>query len=146
MDCLRRLAVWLLLLALAGCGGSEVVVTTGTVTQDGKPLANALIAFLPEGDTLGNGGAAKTGPDGKYTLVPSQGGKGLPPGQYKVTISRLLRPDGSEPDPNTPPIRSDARETLPAIYSNRDETTLKATVSKDARVHDFALQAATPER
>jgi hypothetical protein len=141
-----RYVAGLLLVGMAGCGvSSDRVAVTGTVTLDGKAVPDAMVTFHPEGTTGGLGGSGKTGPDGKYTLTSAQGGKGVLPGGYKVVVNRLLRPDGSPPDPNTPPIESDGRETLPAIYSNRDSTTLTATVSKDANVHDFALQTA-PKR
>lgn len=147
MDCLRTLIAGVLLSALVGCGGgTDAIVVTGTVTEDDKPLNHALVTFLPQGETSGLGGAGKTGSDGKYTLTPSRGGKGIAPGEYKVTISRLLRPDGSEADPKVPPIESDARETLPAIYSNREQTTLHATVSKEAKVHNFSLKRAPEGR
>ncbi len=145
----RTLAVGVLVLLLAGCGSGEpegTVKVTGKVTQDGTPLSQALVTFIPVEDTLGFGGSGATNAGGKYALTPKKGGKGIAPGEYKVTISRFLQPDGSPPDPRKPPIESKARETLPAIYSNPSTTTLKATVSKDAAVHDFQLQgpAKTP--
>jgi len=143
----RKLSAGILLLILAGCGTPDgTVKVTGTVTQDGTGLSNALVTFIPVGDTPGFGGSGATGPDGKYTLTPSRGGKGIAPGEYKVTISRVLQRDGSPPDPKKPPIESNARETLPASYSDRKATTLQATVSKEALVHDFPLKGATKER
>lgn len=140
-----RLVGWLwaaaLLVGVPGCGGSAGgVVVTGTVTLDGRPLPGATVWFYPEGSTPGLGGSGRTGPDGQYALTAARGGTGLPPGEYKVVVSRALRPDGSPPDPDVPPIESDARETLPAAYSNREATTLRAAVSPGAKVHDFTLR------
>jgi hypothetical protein len=124
-----------------GCGGSaDGIAVTGTVTLDDRPLPHAVVTFYPVGATGGLGGSGKTGPDGAYAVTSARGGRGIAPGEYKVVVSRPLRPDGSPPDPNTPPIESDARETLPARYSDRDASELKAVVSKDATVHTFALQ------
>lgn len=131
-----------LLLGLAGCGSSGGVAVTGRVTLDGQPLPNAEVTFHPQEETKGLGGSAVTGPDGRYELVSAQGKKGVAPGDYRVVISRRLRPDGSPPDPNVPPVESDARETLPAVYSHLDSSTLTAQVSKDKPVHDFALAGA----
>ena len=132
----------LLLVALAGCGGSAGrVAVTGTVTLDGRPLPGAVVTFYPEGETGGLGGSGRTGPDGRYALTAARGGPGVLPGEYRVVVSRLLRPDGSAPDPGTPPAESDARETLPAAYLDRASTRLRASVSEDATVHDFALRS-----
>ncbi len=135
-----QLSALLFFLAGLGCGGPDGgIVVTGTVTQAGQPLPGAVVTFFPQGDTPGKGGSTATGPDGKYTLTQGPGGKGLQPGEYKVTISRFLRPDGSPPDPRAPSIMSDACETLPAKYSNPADTILKATVSKENSVHPFEL-------
>lgn len=128
-----------LLSCSVGCKGKSEGAVTGTVTLNDKPLANALVRFIPQGDTQGLGGTARTDANGKYTLDNPRGGKEINPGVYKVVISKSLRPDGSEPDPNKPPIESDARETLPANYSNEVSTTLTATVGADKKSHDFPL-------
>jgi hypothetical protein len=136
----RCLCVVVLTAGLLGCGGSSGrVPVTGTVTLNDQLLADAMVTFYPEGDTAGLGGGARTGPDGKYTLIAAQGGDGLPPGEYTVVISRLLRPDGTPLPPDVPPIESNARETLPAVYSSRDASKLKRTVKKDTTSYDFAL-------
>ena len=143
---MRLLACLFLPAALlaAGCGGgsSGLVPVTGTVTLNDAPLPNALVSFIPTGDTPGQGGTARTGRDGKYALVSPQGEKGIPPGQYRVVVSRPLNPDGSEPDPNVPPIESRAGESLPPEYSDRDATQLAERVSADRKVIDLRLTAA----
>jgi hypothetical protein len=126
---------------LFGCSSGADFTVTGTVTLDGEPLPHALVSFYPEGDTKGLGGTGRTGADGKYTLQPARRGKGIPAGTYQVVISRPLRPDGSPGDPNVPPIESDARETLPAKYSDRAASQLKTEVSKEKTVCDFELGA-----
>lgn len=57
-----------------------------------------------------------------------------------MTVSLLLRKDGTPPPPDLPPIESDATERLPAMYSSREASTLKATVSKDTKSYDFDLR------
>jgi hypothetical protein len=96
--------------------------------------------FYPAQGTPGLGGGGSTGPDGKYTVTPARGSGGLPPGAYVVVVSRPLRRDGTPPPPDVPPIESDARESLPAIYSSRQDTQLKATVAKGTPTYDFALR------
>jgi hypothetical protein len=140
MHLVKRLCVAALLVAAPGCGSSGTVDVSGTVKLNGQPLSGALVTFRPEGATGDLGGAGKTDAEGKYTLTAVRGGKGVLPGEYRVIVSKRLNPDGSEPDPKTPPIESQARETLPAVYSDRNATTLRATVSNEARVHDFPLE------
>jgi hypothetical protein len=124
-----------------GCGkGSSNV--TGNVTLDEKPLVGALITFKPDQGTPGLGGTGKTDATGKFTLQSNQGGA-IASGKYKVTISKRLNKDGSEPDPKTPPIESSAVETLLPRYSSARETILSAEISDSKRTADFKLQSAT---
>ena len=129
------------LLAAAGCGGGSDGLTpaAGTVTVDGAPGDGAAVAFVPQAGTPGNGGTGVADKSGKYEITTPQGKKGLAPGQYKVTVSFRRNADGSAPDPNVPPIESTASERLPAKYSDRDKTELTATVTADAKPHDFTV-------
>jgi hypothetical protein len=143
---MKRLTGWLALLGLcvglAGCGGSTGPTVTGTVTLDNVPLAGAVVTFRPAGkNTEGLGGTGVTGPDGKYTLTASRGGgRSIVPGDYTVVVSLRLRPDGSAPPPDVPPMESDAKETLPARYSEFQHSILRATVADDKHLHDFPLK------
>ncbi len=125
--------VWLL-----GCGssdeGPEVFPVTGTVTLNSEPLADADVTFYPTGDTLGAGGFGRTDAEGKFELQYNRGGMGAPAGVYRVQVSRRLMPDGSPvpADDDTPPIESPATETLPWIFSDPDNSRLKATVTSTA--------------
>ena len=137
------LALPLLLVLLAGCGGGPTVVpVTGTVRLKDRPLAHAVVNFIPVGESEGQGGHGSTDAEGRYVLTGTRGENGIPPGEYKVTISLRLRPDGSLPEPNVPPIESDATERLLPQYWDRDLTRLQATVAKDAATHDFLVELA----
>jgi hypothetical protein len=137
---MRRVLGALMLLA-AGCGtGDGLVSVAGTVTVNNQPAGNAAVTFIPLAGTPGNGGTALADSSGRYEIMNAQGQKGLPPGKYKVTISRRLNADGSTPDPNVPPIESQARETLPPHYTDPEKTELTADVSAgDKRSFDFTL-------
>ena len=83
----------------AGCGGSDepsLVPVSGTVTLDGKPLAGALVEFIPldpkQPQTAGGG---TTDPAGKYTAM-YRGSSGLSPGKYKVNVRKDASPDASK--------------------------------------------------
>ncbi len=129
------------LLTVVGCGGGHgLTPVTGIVTLDGKPGDGASVAFIPAAGTPGNGGTALADQTGRYEIRTPQGKKGLPPGQYKVTVSYRRNPDGSVPDPNVPPIESKAVEWLPAKYTDATKTELTATVASEAKSFDYTLQ------
>lgn len=87
MHALRFLSLLLATLLLTGCGGSNLQPLTGTVTLDGKPLADAAISFIPvEG---GRPASGNSDADGKFTIASYTAGDGLPPGSYKVTIVKI---------------------------------------------------------
>lgn len=143
MRCLVGAGLLFSLVALVGCGGGDgLVPVNGTVTVDNKPGDSAAVEFIPKGNTQGNGGTALADANGKYEILTPQGKKGLLPGEYAVRISYRRNPDGSAPDPNAPPIDSKASEWLPPKFSDRDKTELKATVTAEAKAHDFSVQTA----
>jgi hypothetical protein len=136
---------WLMVLPLVGCSsetGPKLVRVIGTITINGHPLGGAEITFLPMGSTPGDGSRGRTRADGTFRLVALKGGAGAVPGQYKVIISKLVLPDGSDFPANSeiPPIESSAREKLPQKYSDAQNTELTATVSSDGGTIDFRLQ------
>jgi hypothetical protein len=132
-----------LLMGCQNAAGPGLVPVTGTVHLDGKPLAHALVTFIPDGDTRGVGSEAVTNESGEFKLRSRRSGDGAVAGTYRVTISKRLMPDGSEPvgeDKNSP-ITSAARETLPATYSSRQKTTLTARVTEGGPPLEFSLKS-----
>ncbi len=146
----RCRAVWLLaLVAMAGCGGSDPnlpprVPVEGTVTMAGQPLSHALVTFYPVGQTRGRGGSGHTDEDGHYE-AESAGhlGKGLPAGEYRVFVSKLVMPDGSPyvAEEGVSPMDSDARELVPPRYTDMDRSPLRATVPPDGGIVNLDLTA-----
>jgi hypothetical protein len=137
---MRRLLI-LVVVFLTGCGGASSVTVTGTVTLDSTALSGAEVSFKPASkETTGLGGSGTTNAEGKFTLTDARGGSGLAPGDYKVVISRRLRPDGTAPPADVPPMESDAKETLPPTYSDLTRTILTVKVAADKTVHDFPLK------
>jgi hypothetical protein len=81
----------LALAGLIGCGSDEdrypLVPVSGTVTENGKPLAGATITFLPDqGNPYNTPGTDSTGPEGNYRLM-FRSRTGVSPGKYKVAIT-----------------------------------------------------------
>ncbi|MBN2294871.1 MAG: hypothetical protein JXM70_20755, partial [Pirellulales bacterium] len=98
-------------IVLTGCGdsGPKLVPVEGTVTLDGKPLANKSLMFVPIDGTSGHGAGGSTDAGGKYTLqavVPgaTRDHPGIPAGRYRVNVFEPLiaggvsvEEDGDEP-------------------------------------------------
>jgi hypothetical protein len=96
--------------------GVGAVSVSCTVRLNGNPLEGATVTFVPEDCMLGTvkGGSGMTDADGSATIVGEGGAPGLPPGLYKVTVTK----DGGS-------------ESIPARYNAR--TTLGHEVAVGAR-------------
>ena len=82
------LSTFTLLGILTGCNQSNrppLGHVHGKVTLDGKPLAGAAVAFLPDG--LGRESTAFTDEDGNYTLIYIRDIEGASVGTHRVRIS-----------------------------------------------------------
>ncbi len=129
---------------LSGCGGGssgpeyadQLVTASGVVTSGGAPLADATVTYIPAG-AGGVSASGVTDAEGRYrlyTAVPGASAEdslGAVAGNYKVTVSRILMPDGSPvPEGTTPAdaMAEDAEESLPPRYSDPEATTLTMTV------------------
>lgn len=145
----------LLCYALPGCGESvavpnwpDVVPCTGTVTMGGKPLTQTMVMFIPDGSTQGPGGSAQTDDSGKYTISSrNTNGETVPgiiPGKYKVSFSRMVKPDGSVwvPDAtnSSGPATFGAHEELPLKYSDPANPIQIADVKAGGAPLDFDLK------
>lgn len=129
------------ILALVGCSSSENknrVPVVGVVTLKKQPVTGAMVQFVP---LTGKGeiGSGRTDATGKYELINSKGGPGVPPGEYKVIISRVVDPKGKELPPDASPHSSEGKESLPLIYSSPEDTILKANVAAGSATVDFPL-------
>lgn len=127
-------------LMLAGCGGDGLkrVPVTGKVTAKGVPVDHCTVQFLPLGSTPGQGGLGGTDREGRYT-ASSGAITGLPPGEYKVRLSREVAPDG------TPVVTREqlmvnpqVRDSIPARYSGTGSP-LKYTVPESGGVIDIDI-------
>ena len=77
-------------IVLTGCSNSAQPPTyrvTGTVIMQGKPVAGAVITFVPTSNE-GEAASAITDPDGKYALTTWRAGDGARPGEYRVKVSK----------------------------------------------------------
>lgn len=119
---------------LIGCGGGDgpdLGTVSGTVTLDGKALANATLTFTPTGEKGGRPSIAITDDDGEYELKYTAALAGAPPGEYEVSITTST----SESDDDGNDIETE--EILPAKYNAA--TVLKKTIEPGSNTIDFAL-------
>jgi hypothetical protein len=88
--------------------------------------------FVPQGDTKGQGGVARTDTSGTFELLSQdRKHKGAPIGNYRVIINKLVKPDGTDyvPDPNAGPMDTGGfKELLPPAYSDMGQAKLEANV------------------
>jgi hypothetical protein len=113
------------LTVLAGCGsGGKTAPVSGTVTLDGKPLANALVTFQPIATagkaSAGMGSTGVTDGNGKYTLKTVDTDQaGAVVAKHSVIIT--MKPESSELDIPKP------QKGLPAKYNLQSELQFDVT-------------------
>ncbi len=147
----------LLIVSTAGCGGKEVpeilehiVPVTVHVTFKGKPLESATVTFTPSDvSTKTAPASAITGTDGSCQPVSAIGGidigksKGIAKGNYKVTVNKLLMPDGkvvSSETTDAEAMEKGAKESIPRTYSDFDATKLTASITASTSELTFDLK------
>ncbi len=122
-----------------GCGGGgpddkpDMGQVTGTITMDGKPLADATVTFIPE---KGRPAFGKTDAEGKYELTYIRQEKGCKIGPNKVSVTTAVEADESGDE-------GEAKKKAPervAVKFNK-KTTLTADVKKGPNTFDFAVEA-----
>lgn len=144
--CVAFLTSGLLLLA-AGCGGGglgdlpELVPVSGTVTLDGKPLGGVTVTFTPVGSTRGDFCSGVTDASGRYELQTQGKHKGAAVGEFKVTCSKLVMPDGSDLPADAAAADVGGGDLLPPQYSEEPESILKATVPAGGGEINFELKS-----
>ena len=76
----------LMLLALAGCSGSEFGAdVSGTASLDGTPLTSGNVVFVPA-DGVSNNAVSAVDSGGGYRLMSNRA-PGLAPGKYRVSVT-----------------------------------------------------------
>jgi hypothetical protein len=137
---LIRTAGAVALVALGGCSGGAsgpVATVSGNITHNGAPLNGAKVIFhstVEESGKRGNSYAALTDSNGKYLIVGVGKELGIPPGLYKVTITKMDTsakagiPKEIADDPGQLMAAGIGTNLLPKDYENEKTTKLSATL------------------
>jgi hypothetical protein len=125
-------AVLTLLLAatwLTGCRRGEALVpVSGTVTLQGKPVADGIVTFSSH--AKGVYVTARLDAQGHYD-VRQAGGNGLPPGEYEVAITPAVPPAlNSQPSASPPPPKGPKLVVIPLKYRDGKTSGLTLIVSE----------------
>jgi len=154
---LTRAAGLLALVALAGCGGKkgDFATVSGTVTYKGEPVEGAKVILHSTVEVEGKSSAsfgALTDSQGKYVIATNGKDPGIPPGLYKVTITKY---EGKGPQEGIDAGQLDAmasdqgftaksgvKNLLPDQYASAQNSKLSVTleVGKNENVN-FTLTA-----
>src|SRR5437763_662474 len=106
----------------AGCGGQKFAPVSGRVTLNGKPLANAQVAFnpIPPTGSIESGPSAvgTTNQNGEFTLRVSLKQRGAVIGKHRVAISTMSSQVAGDSDAPVA-LNSAPRDINPVRYNDR---------------------------
>jgi hypothetical protein len=128
-------ALGFLCLLSVGCGESDVVPVSGTLTYKGKPVTNAYIHFVPE---KGRPSSGTTDDQGRFTLTYDPETKGAQRGKHRVFVEYNSSADQTKPGaiPGQPvPLPPD----LKTFFDKYGGTNSKVEVTIDKATSDLKL-------
>ena len=123
-------------LALAGCGDSNVVTVSGTLTYKGQPVTNAIVHFSPE---HGRPSYGETDAQGRFTLTYDPQTKGVERGKHRVWVQRSTFAEQSAPGaiPGVPVAISAEQKEFFDKYSGENST---VEITIDQKTKDLKLE------
>jgi len=122
----KRLLPWtapILLLVLAGCGGSDIKKVSGTLTYKGQPVPDAYVTFTPDN---GRPSWGETDGQGRFTLHYDKTQDGAIAGKHKVSVRP--KPTASTEPGMAPKLSADTA----AFYDKYGaRSTVEVTIDKN---------------
>jgi hypothetical protein len=135
---LVRAACFIALVALVGCSGGDsgsFARVSGIVTHSGNPIADAKVTFYGTTETAGQGRdefSTLTDSSGKYVISGVGKNPGIPPGRYKVVVTKLTVKAGvnvpEDFDLTQLEMSGLGVSSLPKEYGSETTTKLSATL------------------
>ncbi|MCA9127562.1 MAG: carboxypeptidase regulatory-like domain-containing protein [Planctomycetales bacterium] len=117
---------------LAGCGGVKLYPVAGTVTMDGKPMEGLLVAFAGDGGITATG---TTDTNGAYQLTSIKG-RGLPAGNYRVSITHVAVQENSGSQQQESEMASSSNSAAYEQQAMGNPTAYKAAEKKKSKIPD----------
>jgi hypothetical protein len=132
-----RLPAVALLLALTGCGRSDLVSATGRLTYKGQPVPSTYVKFWPEEE----GKRASTGltdDDGNFTLRYSRQEDGVLRGKHTVFLTYYV--SAEEELREVPPKASKELKAVIAKYGDLKTSPLKYEITENGQHIEIDLE------
>ena len=105
---------------MAGCGGGHPTAdVSGSVTLDGRPLADAEVKFVPTSDANLGMLVGTTDAGGRFSISHDAAGGSASVGSYAVLVSKPTGGAGGE-------MGAVVKNDVTAVYQDRNRTPLKA--------------------
>ncbi|WP_437193736.1 hypothetical protein [Planctomicrobium sp. SH527] len=137
----------LLLGNFSGCGSQpdvpdfykELVPVSGVITFKKQPLAGATVTLVPFGTDAVRAAYGLTDAEGKFSVMTPINGispaktKGAVPGTYRVLISKIQMPDGTDIPAeltHADAMQQGAKEILPAKFWREENSVLTTSIQK----------------
>ena len=139
---------------VTGCSGSKgsYATVSGVVTQNGTPFEGAKVTFISTVEYEGKRAAysAMTDSSGKYLIATVGKEPGIPPGMYKVTVTKLEATGKSLPkdfDAGQVAASGTGRNLVSQEYENENTTKLSVTLEPGKNENqNFDVKPATGSR
>lgn len=147
----------LLLAAGFGCSRTPVPVQGVVLWEDGKPVSDASLRFVPV-NAQGRESMAVTDKDGEFQLSTFYSHDGTYPGEYKVVITKFASTGGARPPEmkanNDAQLANAMKEwwdqqlakqakvtdPVPAVYASEKSTPLRWTVESGGKKVELKLK------
>jgi hypothetical protein len=135
---LAPVALFAALASVVGCSrapSGTFATVSGTVTHNGAPVEAAQVVFhstVEVGGKRGTSFGAQTDSSGKYLIATVGKDPGIPPGMYKVTITKLDAKSSinlpKDFDQGQMEASGMARNLMPKDYEDPNRTKLSVTL------------------
>ena len=136
-------AAGLIVLGVIGCGPATMAKVSGTVTWQGEPVPDAMVAFVAQKSP---GAVGRTDAAGRFSRTTLKPGDGAYFGSFRVAIEPFkpgLGPDAAPPAPLARPKPAPERIDIPEVYRSPDTSPLTAEVKRGVKnTFDFELSTA----